>query len=167
MMANVTRNQSARGVRGSNAPWRCVAMLLGSVLLVGCGGGGTAPEDAIRAWVEQGHELAEERDRRALVAMISPGYTDSRGNSRDDIEDLFRFYFLRQHKVALLTRIGDVEVFDGTAAEVVVDVGMAGTNDGVLGFSADAYRFEMELEKDGDDWLLTSARWGEIGGDLR
>jgi hypothetical protein len=49
----------------------------------------------------------------------------------------------------------------------VLDVGMAGTNDGVLGFSADAYRFEMQLEKEDDDWLLMSARWGEIGGELR
>ena len=167
MMTDVTRNRFAAGECNGGATWRPTLFLCATVLLAGCGSDGAAPEDAVRAWVEQGHELAEEKNRRALIDMVSPGYTDSRGNSRDDIEDLFRFYFLRQNKVALLTRIGDVQVFDGTAAEVVVDVGMAGTNDGVLGFSADAYRFEMELEKDGKDWLLTSARWGEIGGELR
>jgi hypothetical protein len=36
----------------------------------------------------------------------------------------------------------------------------------VLGFSADAYRFEMELARDGDDWLLISGRWGEVGGNI-
>ena len=45
-------------------------------------------------------------------------------------------------------------------------VGVAGRNDGTFGFSADAYRFEMEFELD-NEWLLTSARWGEFGGDLR
>ena len=44
---------------------------------------------------------------------------------------------------------------------------MAGTNEGTFRFSADAYKFEMEFEQDGGEWLLTSARWGELGGDLR
>jgi len=43
---------------------------------------------------------------------------------------------------------------------------MAGQNDAVLGFSADAYRFQLELEREGDDWLLISARWGELGEEL-
>ncbi len=143
---------------------------LAAMMLVGvgaCGDAPAGPEAAVRAWVQQGHEAAEDKDRRTLVGMISPAYTDARGHSRDDIEDLFRFYFLRQQKVSLLTRINEVHVFDETAAEVVLDVGMAGTNDNLLGFSADAYRFEMELEKDGDEWLLINARWGEIGGTLR
>ena len=98
--------------------------------------------------------------------MISPAYADSRGNSPDEIENLFRLYFLRQHSIALLTKIEAVRVFDNSAAELELTVGMASTNDGVLGFSADAYRFEMELERDGDDWLLISGRWGEVGGEI-
>ncbi len=98
--------------------------------------------------------------------MISPAYTDARGNSRDDIENMFRFYFLRQQSVALITRIEELNIYDDSAAELVLAVGMAGTSDGTFGFSADAYRFEMEFERDDDEWLLTSARWGEFGGDL-
>ena len=55
---------------------------------------------------------------------------------------------------------------DDSAAELVLVVAMAGTNDGVFGFSADAYRFEMELEFNGDEWLLIAARWGEMGRDV-
>ena len=134
--------------------------------LAACGDPPTPPEEAVRAWVAQGQKAAEEKDRRALANMISPAYADSRGNSRDEIESLFRLYFLRQHNIALLTRIDAVRVIDDSAAELELTVGMAGTNDGVLGFSADAYRFEMELERDGDDWLLISGRWGEIGGEI-
>ena len=152
MMATVTRN------------W---ILLLACAWLAGCGGDTGTPEEAVREWVDMGHTAAEEKDRGTLVDMISPAYTDARGNGRDEIENMFRIYFLRQHKVALLTRITDISVFGDTAAELVLDVGMAGTNDGVLGFSADAYTFEMELEKDGDDWLLISARWGEMGEELR
>ena len=145
-----------------------LVLILSLGLLTACGGGTGAPEDAIRAWVTAGHEAAENKDRGRLVDMIAESYSDARGNSRDDIGKLFRLYFLRQQKVALLTRIIEVEVHDGTAAELVLDVGMAGTDDySVLGISADAYRFEMELEKDGDDWLLISARWGQLGRELR
>lgn len=134
--------------------------------LSACGGPAEGPEEAIRSWVRQGHEAAEAKDRRALVALISPAYTDARGNSRDDIENMFRLYFLRQHKVALISRIEELEVYGDTAAMLVLSVGMAGTNDNVLGFSADAYRFQMEFELQDDEWLLTSARWGEFGRDL-
>ena len=53
-----------------------------------------------------------------------------------------------------------------TAAELDLTVGMAGTSDGVLGFSADAYNFEMELVREDDEWILISARWGEVGGEI-
>ena len=99
--------------------------------------------------------------------MISPAYTDARGNSRDDIENMFRLYFLRSNKVALITKIEDLNVVDDSAAELVLSVGMAGTNENVVGFSADVYRFEMELERDGDVWRLIAARWGGLGEELR
>ncbi len=154
----------------SNAPGKRLRLAVAGMLalvVVACGGSASEPEEEIRAWVKQGQDAAEARDRRELVGMMAPSYSDARGHSRDDIEDMFRFYFLRQQKVALITRIEELEVYDGTAARLVLAVGMAGTDDSVLGFSADAYRFEMELERHDDEWLLMSARWGEFGGDLR
>lgn len=147
----------------------CVRYVLPGLLccwLAACGGPAEGPEEALRTWVREGQDAAEARDRRALVGMIAPYYADARGNSRDDIDDMFRFYFLRQQKVALVTRIEELDVYGDTAARLVLAVGMAGSSDGVLGFSADAYRFEMEFELLGDEWLLTSARWGELGDDL-
>lgn len=151
----------------SGIPARFVITGLLSVWLVACGGTADGPEEAIRTWVAEGQLAAEAKDRRALVKMISPSYTDARGNSRDDIEDMFRFYFLRQNTVALITRIEELNVHADSAADLVLAVGMAGTNDGTFGFSADAYRFAMEFEQIDDKWLLTSARWGELRGDLR
>ena len=144
-----------------------LAAALGCLLLAGCGGPTGTPEDAVRAWVDQGVELARAKNRRGLVQMISPDYTDARGNDRDAIEDMFRFYFLRAGDIALLTRIEALEVHGDSAADLLLTVGMAGRTDGVLGFNADAYRFEMELERDGDDWLLIGARWAELGEELQ
>ena len=148
--------------------------ILGRYLMVGllclglaaCGGSVEGPEQAIRDWVSKGEELAEAKDRRALVDMISESYTDARGNNRDDIENMFRVYFLRQNKVVLITNIEELNVYGDSAARLVLSVGMAGTNEGTLGLSADAYRFEMEFELEDDEWLLTSARWGELGEEL-
>ena len=145
-------------------PGPCLATGLACLWLAACGGPDIGPEAALRAWVQQGHELAEAKDRRGLVDMIAPAYTDARGNTRDDIGNLFRIYFLRTNSVALITKVEEVSVFGDSAGEVVLTVGMAGTHDGTFGFSAEAFRFEMEFELD-DEWLLTSARWGELGED--
>ncbi len=134
-----------------------------AVLLVACGGERSAPEEEIRAWIDAVHAAAEDKDRRAIVVRISEGYVDSRGNSRDDIENRIRLIFLRQSTITLFPTIDSIEVFDGTAANVELTVGMAGTNQSALGLSADAYRFELELERGDSDWRLISARWGELG----
>lgn len=138
-----------------------------AVLVSACGEPPSGPEEELRAWVAAGVEAAENEKRRALVSMISPSYADNRGYDRERIDDLLRVYFFRQDRIALLPRIEEITVYDTTAAKIVMTVGMAGTNDGVLGFSADAYRFAFELEKDADEWQLISARWGELGDELR
>ena len=135
--------------------------------LAACGGPSSAPEEQLRAWVSAGVEAATDKNRRALANMISASYADARGNERADIENMLRVYFLRQQKIALLTSIEEISVYDDTAARIRMTVGMAGMNDSVLGLSADAYRFEFKLENDADEWQLISARWGELGDEIR
>lgn len=137
------------------------------LMLTACGEPPSEPEAELRAWVAAGIEAAEKKERRNLVGMISGSYADARGNERGDIENLLRVYFLRQNKIALLPKIEEITVYGDTAAKLIMTVGMAGTNDGAFGFSADAYRIELELEKDGDDWELLAARWGELGDEIK
>lgn len=131
-----------------------------------CGGPEAGVEEQLRQWVNQGEEAAEAKQRRVLMDMISPAYTDARGNDRGDIENMLRVYFFRQSSITLLIRIEEIRVYGDSAAEIELTVGMAGQNDAIFGFSADAYRFQLELEREGDDWLLISARWGELGEEL-
>ena len=142
-----------------------VALL--ACLAQGCGGPPSVPEEELRAWVARGIEAAENKERRELMEMVAAAYVDARGNERDDVEAMLRVYFLRQNRIALLPKIEEITIYDETAGKIVMTVGMAGTNNGVLGFSADAYRFEFEIEKEADDWELISARWGELGHELR
>ena len=138
-----------------------------ALVLGACGGPASEPEEELRAWVADGMEAARNKERRELVGMISPSYADARGNERGDIENLLRIYFLRMSNIKLLSTIEEITVYDDTAAEIVMTIGMAGTHEGVLGFSADAYQFELELEKDSDEWQLIAARWGELGDEVQ
>ena len=147
--------------------WRPLLTVLLAAGLASCGDAPGSAQQQLRAWVDRGHEAAENKDRGALMEMISPTYSDARGNSRDDIENLFRFYFLRARQVGLLVSIDDIEVFDDTAAQVMLTVAMAATTDALPGFNADAYAFELDLEKSGSDWLLVSGRWSGVGNELR
>ena len=135
--------------------------------LFACGDPPAPPEQALRAWVAEGQQRVEAKDRSGLMEMIADEYADARGNDRDAIEQMFRLYFLRANDIELLTSIEDVRVFGDSAGEIDLKVGMAVTHDGVLGFSADAYNFELELVRDGDHWLLIAGRWGETGEEIR
>ncbi len=149
--------------------WRRPLTLAGALLLVvaGCGGPPTEPEQELREWIARGVAAAEGKERRELLDMISPAYADARGNRRDDIDGMLRVYFLRMNRIELITSVEQISVIGDSVAEIVLQAGMAGTHDGVLGFSADAYQFVFELEKKGGEWLLISARWGEWGKELR
>jgi hypothetical protein len=124
----------------------------------------TDTETALRDWVADGERAIESEDRRALMAMVSPAYADARGNSRDDIDRLLRLLFLRQDGITVVTRIEDIVVNDDTAADISLTAAVAGGNEAAfLGFDADALRFRFELVDDDGDWVVTSARWGELG----
>jgi hypothetical protein len=161
MIDRLTRNRGWVGLR--------CGVLAGALITVlcGCGGPATAPEEELRDWVRRGAAAAEARERRVLAGMISPAYADARGYDRDRVESLLQVYFKRMNTIELVTSIDEINVAADSAAELLVTVGMAGTHDGVFGFSADAYQFLLELEKDGGDWALISARWGPMGGELR
>jgi hypothetical protein len=118
-----------------------------AMLVAACGGPPSAPEEELRNWIAAGVEAAEDKERRELMSMISTSYTDARGNERSDIENLLRVYFLRQNRIVLLPNIEEITVYDDTAGKILLSVGMAGTNSGALGFSAYAYRFELEVER--------------------
>lgn len=146
---------------------RVTAIALGFALLAACSPP-TDAEAAIREWVARGEAAAEAEDRRELMNMISTSYADARGNSRDDIDRTLRLLFLREDGIKVVTHIEEIEVYDDTAAKLTLTTGVAGSSDtSLLGISADAVRFEYELEHDGDDWLLTGARWGELGEEVR
>lgn len=136
-------------------------------LLCACSEPSTGPEGEVRAWVERAVAAAEAKERSTLIDMISPAYADARGYNRTRVGDMLRVYFLRMNTIELITSVDEINIMGDSAAEVLITVGMAGKRDNLLGFSADAYQFSLELEKGGSDWSLISARWGQLGKEMK
>lgn len=132
------------------------------IFVSACGEPSGSSEEQIRAWLQAGQHAVETRDRSQLMDMISDRYSDRQGNDRASVGALLRAIFLRQQSIKLLTRVESLQVFDDSAAEVTMTVGMAGSNNSRLGFSADAKRFVLELERSGGEWQLIAAQWGEL-----
>lgn len=145
---------------------RVSLLIIVCAILGACGGADEGPEAALRAWVEAMELAAEDKDRRAMLDRISANYADARGNNRKAIGDTLRLYFMRQQNIAIVTTIEEITVHADSAARILLAAAMAGTDTSGLGLSADAYSFDLELEKTGDDWLLIGARWGELGRNL-
>ncbi|NNC77283.1 MAG: hypothetical protein HKN77_04920 [Woeseiaceae bacterium] len=143
----------------------CLVLL--AFTTAGCAENSAGPEERLREWLEAIDAAAEAKDRRDIIDRISPAYSDARGNTRDDINKLLRLNFLRSNRVEFVPVVESIDVIGGTAAEISLRVGMAGTTTGRFGLRADAYRFELELEEHDGEWLLISARWGELGQALR
>ncbi len=150
-----------------------IAALALLLLAAGCGPPAGTPEEQLRQWVAVTETAAENKARGDILELVAAPYNDARGNTREDVDKLLKLYFLRQDRIVLLTSVDSIDVHGGTAATLTVTVGMAGTGgDAALGLSADAWRFELELEARDTpasyaDWQLYSARWGELGSPPR
>jgi hypothetical protein len=110
--------------------------------------------------------------RPFLTALLATGLASCGGPPESSEQQLRAWvdrghYFLRAKNVGLLVGIDDIEIFDDSAARVMLTVAMGATTDAVLGFNADAYEFELDLENAGGEWLLVSGRWTDVGNELR
>ncbi|MDJ0833944.1 MAG: hypothetical protein QNJ69_10515 [Gammaproteobacteria bacterium] len=131
--------------------------------LQGCSDDGISPEDEVRQFIENGIQAAENRNSGDLSDMLFDFYTDQNGYDKKKLVNLLRAYFFRHKNIHLFSRIRDVRMLTDREAEVVMHVAMAGQviSDvtALASLRADLYRFELDLVKEGDDWLLRSAKW--------
>lgn len=142
--------------------WVCLGMVI--VLALAACSRQSSPEAEIRALVAQAQTAAEERDVRALRALIADDYADDRGLDRKAVENLIRLQVLRHQSVHLFVRIRGIEFPESDRALVSVAAAMAGrpvANAGELvGLNADLYRFDLEwVRRGGGEWQVRRADW--------
>ncbi len=137
--------------------------LLLTLLLSGCNNQTTSPEDEIRQFIASGIEHAEQRNSGELKDMIRDNYSDQKGYDKKQLVSLMRIYFLRNKSIYLLYKIKDIKITGNQNATVHLYVAMAGkqVSDITLlsNYRASIYRFELQLIKPDDEWLLERAQW--------
>ena len=135
-------------------------------LVAGCGGGG-APEDQIRALVDEAEAAAEDRDASALRELIADDYQDPQGRNATDLRTYLQGYLAMHPSLKLITRIDSIELEGTEQARVAVTVGMLGRQAGAdagWDLAGDIYRLDIRLAREGGgDWRVIRA--GTLDGD--
>ncbi len=141
-----------------------VFLVLSLFLLSACNQETSTPEEQIRNVVSAMETAVEQRSLDSVKELIDAEYSDEwNGNRRAALRALL-FYFQGHQSIYLLTRISDIELNDdATRASVTVYVGMAGNPveqaESLISLNADLYRFDITLRTDGNEWLVSSAKW--------
>jgi hypothetical protein len=137
-----------------------IAAALWGLAAASCGT--SDPEAEIRALLAAAEEAAEARDAGFFGDVVGLGYSDARGNDREQLLRTVRGYFLANQRVELVSRVDEVVLEGADAARAVVHAGMVGQRAGaglLGGVDADLYRFELELVNEGGDWRIIGAEW--------
>lgn len=130
------------------------------MLVAGCGES-SAPEEEIRALVDEAEAAAEERDASALRDLVADDYQDPVGRDAGDIRSYLHGYLLMHPSLNLITRIDSIELEGTEQARVAVTVGMLGRtagDDAGWDLAGDVYRLDLRLARDdGGDWRVIRA----------
>ncbi len=136
-------------------------------LLVSCSPDTGTPEEQIQKTISSMETAIEQRSLDSVRELVDDDYSDEwNGNRRSALRALM-LYFQGHQSIHLLTRTMKIELNeDATAATVIIYVGMAGEPvdeaESLLNVKADAYRFEIKLRKEDEDWLVHGARWQHV-----
>lgn len=142
---------------------RILPLIFVSLLLPGCDDEARSPEQEVREFIQQGIEAAEARKSGDLKPMLSWDYRDQQGNDKARITSVIRALFFRHKNIHLFSKLDEIRFPTSENASVSLYVAMTGsvvTDVSMLsGLRAHIYRFELELIKDDNEWLLKNANW--------
>src|SRR5512134_3423551 len=153
-----------------------LALVLCAVGVASCAPTST-PEQQVRDVIAAGEAAAEDRDHRALMALVSQHFTDSQGGDVASVSQHLRAYLMAHPGLRLATRIDSVKFPYDDMAQVRLTLGtLAGGITGRvardkgdaeaerLDLAANLHSIELELQREGDDWKVTRAEWDSLVG---
>lgn len=147
--------------------WLVLCCLLWGSVLSGCSGRQEAlvedPEQQIRALIASAAQAIETRDLDATMGFVSERYLDRQSQDKSRLRAMLGYILRNQRTVHLSVRINQISFPTEEQAAVILYAAMAatpikGSDEFVLG-RFDFYRFELEFNKETDQWRLASARW--------
>jgi phytoene dehydrogenase-like protein len=144
----------------------CILALALSIISLVCTGPKT-DEDQIRELMEEAGRHIEKKDLKSLMDLLAVDYTDFRGRDKIQTQDMVRTYFSEFRGIVvhvLGTRIDEITPPKATIqTDAALSSGAAKALRKLIQVSTDNYRFQVELTKKQDRWLIKYAEWMPIG----
>jgi hypothetical protein len=136
----------------------------GVLALAACG----PPADPVAALIAAAERAAEERDAERLGLYLAPDFAAEHGLDRAQTIDQVRRYLAAYESVSI--GVTGVETTrDEASARVRCVVEFSGRARRVFGLEGllppeAVYRFEVDLVRPGDEWLVKRASWQPVPG---
>jgi hypothetical protein len=136
-----------------------------TVVLVSCTP--KTDEDQIRELMKQAGQHMENKEIFSLLDLLSDEYADFRGRDKTQTKDLVQTYFREFRGIVvhlLSTQIDGIDLDKASIrADAALSSGAAKALRRLVPVSTDNYRFQIELIKKQDRWLIRYAEWRHIG----
>lgn len=141
---------------------RITALAFGCLMLAGCGGDPSSPEEQIQMTFDQIESAAEKREIGNLMDFVSESYLDEQSRTKKDVRAVVQLEFIRNPKIHVFKLLRDLTVSSDTTASANLLVAVAGrpidNASALAGLRADLLRFELQLVDEGG-WKIRSADW--------
>ena len=142
-----------------------LALLTCAFFGVSCGS--KTEEDRIRELMKEAGQHIEKKDIDGLMSLLSEDYTDFRERDKRQTQDMVQTYFSEFRGIVihvLSTRIDKIDPGGATIrTDAALSSGAAKALRKLVPVSTDNYRFDIELTKKQDRWLIRYAPWKHIG----
>lgn len=124
------------------------------------------PEERIRRRLDRAERAAEDGDLEAVMALVSPSYSDDRGRDRRALAALLRYRLGGHGTIHVLKKVRRVDVDRDGRGHVEAWIAVAGSPlDGEWNLDAvdaDVVSVNLELEESSGEWLVLRASWRRV-----
>jgi hypothetical protein len=153
----------------TNFKTACTALLICYLFLVqGCSKDDSNPVTEIKSMLAAIEEAAEERSISGVSEYLAANYQDKFHPNSQAVKRSLLGYFHRHRSIYLFSNIKQITLNEAieNRAKATVHVAMTGTQvdseEALLLLKANVYRFDLELEKQEDQWLVKTSSWRRI-----
>ena len=138
-------------------------VFLAASLFAACAKPELSPEEQVRLRIHELEELVRKGELSKLKEAVSEVYQDSRGQDKEAMDGLLTYWFLKNKKSYVLTRMVSVTVQEPNLVHTDFFAVLAGSP--VVGLEdlsklqGDIFRFEILWLLEGETWNLVEADW--------
>lgn len=144
----------------------CLILVM-TITVIGCNK--ETEEDKVRKIITDIQKAAEEKDVKKIINNLDKTYNDFQGFNRETIKRLLLGYFLQHPKISVYISNLQISTENTSAKAIFQAILTSGNKTGsatdVVPKSLGIYRFDVSLNKESNDWKVTSAKWERVGND--